>query len=300
MRGRIAALCALLALLPACGGSAPAPGVGGNRGPVAVDGEAAFGQEGVAPGGGGTATGRAPRVPGTGDVLARYGGPTELVEPAPHEPRDLAVPSLGVESPLLRLGLNPDESLEVPGDFSLAGWYVESPAPGEVGPAVIAGHVDSRHGPAIFYELDQMAPGDEILIRRGDGEVLAFVVERVEQHPKDQFPTEAVYGNTDRPELRLITCGGDFDRSARHYRDNVIVFAALRGAGAPPPTGTPTPAEQGSTQPSHASPGPAQGTPPPESPSPGTDGSGSSGVGATASPTPTPAPTPAERDGWRR
>ena len=96
-----------------------------------------------------------------------------------------------------------------------------------VGAAVIAGHVDSTSGPAVFYGLRDLSEGDEVTVSGEDGEDLIFVVRRTEQYPKDQFPTTDVYGETTEPELRLITCGGDFDDSTGHYRDNIVVYATL-------------------------------------------------------------------------
>lgn len=138
----------------------------------------------------------------------------------------LEIPAIGVATPLVALGLNEDRSMQVPSDFGQAGWYQYSVIPGDPGPAVIAGHVDSRSGPAVFFHLADLSPGDEIHVRAADGTATTFVVQRVEQHPKDDFPTDAVYGDTPGPELRLITCGGVFDRSQRAHRDNVIVYAA--------------------------------------------------------------------------
>jgi hypothetical protein len=92
---------------------------------------------------------------------------------------------------------------------------------------VIVGHVDSRSGPAVFFRLRQLAPGDEIAVDRVDGSTAVFVVQRVERHPKGAFPTDAVYGPTPVAQLRLVTCGGEFDRRSRHYVDNVVVFAGL-------------------------------------------------------------------------
>lgn len=141
----------------------------------------------------------------------------------------VAVPSIGATSPeLVSLGLHPDGSLEVPQDFDLAGWYRHGPSPGELGPAVIAGHVDSAvDGPAVFFRLAELQRGAEILITRADGTVAVFLVERVEQYPKDDFPTVEVYGGTDHAALRLITCGGGFDSSTGHYRDNIVAYARL-------------------------------------------------------------------------
>lgn len=141
----------------------------------------------------------------------------------------LEIPSIGVSTPLLSLGLNGDRSMEVPADFSRAGWYRYSPVPGDVGPSVIAGHVDSRSGPAIFYRLTDLTAGDRVTVNYADGRVAEFAVTAIEQHPKDAFPHQRVYGETAGPELRLITCGGVFDSARGAHRDNVIVYATLVG-----------------------------------------------------------------------
>jgi sortase (surface protein transpeptidase) len=167
----------------------------------------------------GTTAGRAPEpVPDT-----------QAAPPAAVEPASVEVPRLGISSSLVPLGLNPDGTIAVPSlDEPLqASWYSEGPAPGEVGPAVVLGHVDAHGEPGIFHRLREAAEGDEITIGRADGSALRFVVTRVAQVAKAEFPTAEVYGPTAEPELRLITCGGSFDRSAGHYRDNVIVFARL-------------------------------------------------------------------------
>ncbi|GAB3984952.1 sortase domain-containing protein [Plantactinospora veratri] len=111
-----------------------------------------------------------------------------------------------------------------PRDFAEAGWYAGGTAPGDVGPAVLAGHVDSATGPAVFARLSELRPGDRIEVRRG-GRWLGFRVSGAGRHAKDAFPTDAVYRPTPGPELRLITCAGAFDRSTRHYRDNLVVYA---------------------------------------------------------------------------
>lgn len=139
---------------------------------------------------------------------------------------DLTIPAIGVSTPLITLGLNADHTMEVPADFDVAGWYRYSPTPGEPGPAVIAGHVDSRTGPAVFYRLTDLRPGDEVHVARGDGASTTFTVDRVEQHPKAAFPHDAVYGDTQDPQLRLITCGGLFDEAENAHRDNIIVYAS--------------------------------------------------------------------------
>jgi sortase (surface protein transpeptidase) len=146
-------------------------------------------------------------------------------------PRRIEIPAIGVSAPVIELGLNPDRTLEVPTDYGDTGWWEDGPEPGERGPAVIAGHVDSRTGPAAFYRLGELRPGDEILIHRADRTQARFVVRRLERHPKDSFPTRRVYGRTPQPTLRLVTCSGDFDTSTGHYVDNTIVFAdAARAA----------------------------------------------------------------------
>ncbi len=140
-------------------------------------------------------------------------------------PSSVAIPSIGVQSRLIKLGLNADRTLQVPRSYSLAGWYTKSAAPGEVGPAVIVGHYDSVNGPAVFHRLNQLRPGEPVQVRRADGSLAEFSVDRVKRFSKGKFPTDEVYGEVNRPELRLITCGGSFDYRTRHYRDNVVVFA---------------------------------------------------------------------------
>ncbi|MEU4678037.1 class F sortase [Micromonospora sp. NPDC023737] len=153
------------------------------------------------------------------------GGGCGSARPAPSgTPIRVRVPRIGVDSPLTVLGLNRDRALVPPADFDVAGWYGGGPAPGDPGPAVLAGHLDSRRGPAVFAHLDELRPGDTVEVRRG-GQWLPFRVTESLRTRKDRFPTAAVYGPTPGPELRLITCGGDFDRRRGHYVDNVVVFA---------------------------------------------------------------------------
>ena len=149
----------------------------------------------------------------------------------PSPPVRVELPTIGVSSRLVRLGLNPDGTMEVPRDYGLAGWFTGGAAPGQDGPAVIAGHVDSRTGPAVFYRLGDLRPGDPVRVRRADGDWLAFEVTGTARYPKAAFPTRAVFGPVTGPVLRLVTCGGDFDRASGHYLDNLVVTA--RPAGAP-------------------------------------------------------------------
>lgn len=147
----------------------------------------------------------------------------------PSEPTELRIPKIGAKSSLIPLGLNPDETVEVPPveQPMQAGWYKHARTPGEPGPAVLLGHVDGNKQPGIFFRLKELSAGDEVEVSRKDGTTARFRVRRTEQIAKSGFPTEAVYGDTDQPELRLITCGGSFDQAAHSYRDNIIVYATL-------------------------------------------------------------------------
>jgi len=145
-------------------------------------------------------------------------------------PVRIRIPAIGVSAAVVRLGLNRDGTLQVPADFGVTGWFTGGPAPGETGPAVVAGHIDSRRGPAVFYRLHALRPGDRVAVERADGTTVQFAVEGSAQYPKRAFPTEAVFGPSPDPLLRLITCGGTFDHSRRSYRDNVVVTARLASA----------------------------------------------------------------------
>ncbi|WP_285773571.1 class F sortase [Microtetraspora sp. NBRC 13810] len=145
------------------------------------------------------------------------------------EPRWLDVPGIGVHVGLSRLGLNGDGTVEVPpvdrpGE---AGWYARGYRPGERGGAVILGHVDGGGRKGVFYDLGRVRRGDDISVTRADGSVAVFVVQSVEQVPKSGFPSQRVYGPLGYPGLRLVTCGGGFDRRTGHYTANVIVYARL-------------------------------------------------------------------------
>ena len=141
-------------------------------------------------------------------------------------PVRLQIAAIGVDSTLMALGLKDDGTMEVPPRGFPAGWYTGAPTPGELGPAIIAGHVD-WNGPGVFYNLYKLKTGDQVTVTRKDGTRPVFRVTRVEQFPKDRFPTTLVYGNIEHAGLRLITCGGSFNRQTGHYEDNIVAFADL-------------------------------------------------------------------------
>lgn len=141
-------------------------------------------------------------------------------------PVGLVVPSLGLDRDLVPLGRQRDGSLEVPTDYADVGVWSEGAASA---PVVLAGHVDSETGPAVFFRLGELRPGDEVMVRTGDGRTVRHLVERVTQHAKDAFPTFEVFADDGPGALRLVTCGGTFDRAAGSYLDNVVVFARAAG-----------------------------------------------------------------------
>jgi len=149
--------------------------------------------------------------------------------PQAARPTWLSIPSLGIRTRLIHLGVNSDGTLQVPSSTAVAGWYTGSPRPGTVGSAIIAGHVDSRTGPGIFFWLRTLHRGDRIYVGRADGTMAVFTVTKIRKFAKDEFPTAAVYGPVPDAELRVITCGGIFDRSRGSYLSNVVVFARLAG-----------------------------------------------------------------------
>lgn len=173
--------------------------------------------------------GSARRHDNTSAVLGNAIEASRTSRPASHEatrPVRVRVPGHGVDAIVAGTGLDAERRLLVPPP-DLAGWYERWPRPGEPGAAILVGHVDSHEGPAVFHGLLGVGAGAVVEVERADGVLARFVVDRVEQHPKDDFPTQRVYGPVTTPELRLITCGGPFLREQGSYRDNVIVFAQL-------------------------------------------------------------------------
>jgi LPXTG-site transpeptidase (sortase) family protein len=148
--------------------------------------------------------------------------------PAPRQlPRPLRIDiaAIGVSAPVIPLGLDRNKTLQVPSDYSQTGWFVGGPEPGEIGAAVIVGHVDSKSGPGVFYQLRALRRGDIVRVTLKGGTAIRFAVTSTRAVPKNHFPTRLVYAETKYPALRLITCGGAFDRASGHYVDNHIVFA---------------------------------------------------------------------------
>ncbi len=147
------------------------------------------------------------------------------VKPLSGRPTELRIPTIKVDTTLETLGLDKNGAL-IPPTFAHAGWYAAGTAPGDIGPAVIAGHIDSKSAPSVFYHLDELSVGDRIEVKRG-GRWIDFTVVATGRYPKTSFPTVEVYGPTRTPQLRLITCGGAFDSHARSYVDNVVVYAVV-------------------------------------------------------------------------
>ena len=182
----------------------------------------------IAPGQAGGSPGAAAVLPAPVGPIADVGRSGGGTTPAPAA---LIIPAIGVQTSLVRLGLTAAGALQVPPTTTVAGWYTGSSRPGAVGPAVIAGHIDSRSGPAVFFHLSRLRPGEEVYVRRSDGTLAVFRVTRVRSYSKDHFPTLAVYGPTPDAELRLITCGGTFDPALGSYLSNTVVYAAQVGRG---------------------------------------------------------------------
>ena len=145
-------------------------------------------------------------------------------------PVSVRIPAIGVDSSLLRLGLNPDGTIKVPPIQTSAGqaaWYKYSATPGQVGSSVIEGHVDSIQGPAVFFRLGALHPGNTIEVTLADGVTAVFRVTGIREYARSRFPARAIYGATDFAALRLITCGGAFDYATGHYLSSTVVYASL-------------------------------------------------------------------------
>lgn len=144
------------------------------------------------------------------------------------DPVRLLIPKIDIDTTFeAPLGLFPSGEVEVPDTYTKVGWYKYGPTPGELGPAVILGHVDSYQGPAVFFYLGQLAEGDDIYIERSDGETAHFKVTKLERYEQVEFPAAKVYGDIDHAGLRLITCSGIFNRGNQRYSHNLVVYAKL-------------------------------------------------------------------------
>ena len=154
--------------------------------------------------------------------------PPSQAAPAAVRPVAVAIPAIGLDaSDLVPLTLAASGELSAPADYDRVGWFTGGPVPGDPGPAVLAGHVDSRTGPAVFFRLRELGVGERVTVRRSDGRTVEYTVDSVRRYPKDDFPTATVYGAVPGVALRLITCGGSFDQARKSYRDNVVVYASV-------------------------------------------------------------------------
>jgi sortase (surface protein transpeptidase) len=165
----------------------------------------------------------APAAPPATEPARR--GLVDVVDREAARPRHIDIPAIHVSAPVVPLRREADGTMQTPDRWGYTGWYEPGGEPGERGPAVIAGHIDSTSGPAVFYELRELRRGNLIRIRRADGSVVRFRVEGLERWPKAAFPTRRVFGRTQVAALRLVTCSGNFDPSTGHYADNTIVYA---------------------------------------------------------------------------
>ncbi|HSS90823.1 MAG TPA: class F sortase [Streptosporangiaceae bacterium] len=163
-----------------------------------------------------------PGLPPAGAVAAP---PQPVTTARVARPVSLSIPVIGVHTRLIRLGLTAQGTLQVPSSTAVAGWYTGGPRPGQVGSAVIAGHIDSYLGPGVFFRLRLLRPGNRVYVRQAGGRLAVFRVYAEHSYPKDHFPTQRVYGPAPDPELRLITCGGTFNPATGSYLNNVVVYA---------------------------------------------------------------------------
>ncbi len=144
-------------------------------------------------------------------------------------PKYIKIPKINLNASFGKeLGIKSNMEIEVPDSFTSVGWYKYSPLPGEIGPAIVLGHVDNKTGPAVFYSIGQLEVGDEIIIVDKDDRELVFVVDKSETYEQDSFPTELVYGDLDYPGLRLVTCSGWYNKKTKRYSKNRVVFAHLK------------------------------------------------------------------------
>ncbi|MHB8334566.1 MAG: class F sortase [Acidimicrobiales bacterium] len=159
--------------------------------------------------------------------------PRRTPAPARSVPMRLSVPNIGINIAVGRLGLDANGQVMVPATAHTVGWYVHGPTPGQIGSAVILGHVDSYLGPGVFFYLRNLVAGDSIQVTLADGSVVSFRVNRVEQYSKSAFPDRLVYGSHGTRSLQLVTCGGTFDHATGSYESNIVVFSTFVSMTAP-------------------------------------------------------------------
>lgn len=160
--------------------------------------------------------------------------PAQPPDPQPSmlrsNPLRIRIPKISLDTSIIPVGLNSSGAIAMPNIFDVTGWYDKGPTPGQIGPAVIVGHVDSTQGIAIFWRLRELMPGDTVMIDLQDGKTATFKVTDIKQFPQADFPTQQVYGNINYAGIRLITCGGTFSTATHHYSHNTVVFGRLQGS----------------------------------------------------------------------
>ena len=218
----VAVAVAVVVLGAALGGCSASPGGAADRGGTEASGASATPRATPSSSGAGAASGAVERGATGSFQNPDLGSGTGRSAAAPVR---VSIPAIGVDSGLESLTRDDAGSIQPPVDFGSAGWYSQGVVPGNVGPAVVAGHIDSAVGPAVFYRLSELQPGDRVDVELSDGSTATFAVDREIEVAKADFPTAEVYGPTPTAQLRLVTCGGVFDDSYGHYLDNVVVFA---------------------------------------------------------------------------
>ena len=152
---------------------------------------------------------------------------TVAVTPLPALPSELSIPRLGIAAEIEQVGLDQDKAMDVPSQAQNVAWYMLGAVPGQKGNAVVAGHFDSKTGPAVFYKLNEMQPGDKVAVTDADGKNISFVVERIETYPEADFPLQEVFGETQEARLNLITCTGIYNLNSQNYSHRTVVYTVL-------------------------------------------------------------------------
>jgi sortase (surface protein transpeptidase) len=187
------------------------------------------------PGHSATAQTRARQAMAVRSAAARSEAAARSAATARSVPVALRIPAIGVSVSLSQLGLNADKSAEVPTKYEEPGWFRLGPTPGQLGSAVILGHVDDKQGPAVFFKLNTLKAGDAVDVSLTNGVVSHFVVQKVETYSKSEFPAAKVYASRGYSALQLVTCGGKFDKATGHYDSNVVAYTTLSSTS---PAGT--------------------------------------------------------------